>query len=111
MLVIGSFIYLLFSYFFSDVQINKYTDMAAVKDQNAIKEGWVPSILPPSAYEITETHDIDKNELFGNFKYKEKDEANFLKQLTPKTPEIQQWDNFLFKVDTKLNLVQFRNKL
>lgn len=110
MLVFGAFIYLLFSYFFVDIQINKYDDIAAVKDQKAIEHGWVPSIVPLSAYEITETHNIDKNELFGTFKYKEEDEKNFLTHLTTKSEGVQQWGNFLFKVDTKLNLVKFRNQ-
>jgi len=109
MLVFGSFMYLLFSYFFIDIQINKYADVAAIKDQKAIEHGWVPSILPLSAYEITETHDQDKNELFGSFKYKEEDEKNFLKHLSKKKDDILKWNNFLFRVDTKLNFVKFRN--
>jgi len=108
--VVAGLVYLLFSTFFVDVQINKYTDIAAVKDQQAIEKGWIPAILPKSAYEITETHNIDTNELFGSFKYKEKDEASFIKHLTKDNDDVLLWGNFLFKVDTKLNLVKFRNK-
>ncbi len=109
-LIIMGLVYFIFSYFFIDVQINKYADLETVKEQQAIKNGWVPSILPLTAYEITETHNIDTNELFGSFKYKEKDEASFIKHLTKDNDDVLLWGNFLFKIDTKLNLVKFRNK-
>lgn len=110
MLAIMGIVYFLFSYFFADIQINKYADIETVKEQQAITKGWVPSILPLSAYEITETHNIDTNELFGSFKYKEKDEISFTKHLTKADNDVLQWGDFLFKVDTKLNIVKYRNK-
>jgi hypothetical protein len=94
------------------VQINKYQDIEVVKEHQAIQNGWVPAILPDSAYEITETHDLDKNTLFGNFKYKEQDEAGLMEHLTVKEDmnNTLVWGNFLFKVDKELNKVQYRNK-
>jgi hypothetical protein len=110
--VFAASIYLLFSFFFSDVQINKYSSIAAVKEQGAIDRGWVPSILPKSAYEITETHDLDKNELFGSFKYKDTDEKAFLQQLSPINDEkrTMYWEDFLFRIDKEKNLVKYRNR-
>ena len=110
LLIIIGLVYFIFSYFYIDVQINKYADIETVREQQAIEKGWIPSILPLSAYEITETHDIDTNEIFGSFKYKEKDETNFMNHLTKDNSDVLLWGNFLFKVDTKLNLVKFRNK-
>jgi len=110
MLIIFGLLYFVFSYFFGDVQINKYDNIETVKEQQAIEKGWVPSILPLSAYEITETHNIDTNEIFGSFKYKKEDETNFINHLTKDSGDVLLWENFLFKVDTKLNLVKFRNK-
>ncbi len=109
---IAGLIYLLFSVFFVDVQINKYSDIAAVKDQKAVQHGWIPGILPESAYDIAETHNIDKNTLFGSFKYKEEDEEAFLKHLSPMNDEKQTmyWENFLFRVDKEKNLVKYRNR-
>jgi len=111
-IVVAGLVYLLFSAFFLDVQINKYTDLAAVKDQQAIQKGWVPSILPKSAYEITETHDLDKNTLFGSFKYKEEDETAFLTHLFPVNDEkkTMYWEDFLFRVDKEKNIVKYRNR-
>ncbi len=111
LLVVAGLVYLLFSTFFVDVQINKYQDKATVIDQEAIKNGWVPSILPKSAFNIAETHDLDKNTVFGSFKYKENDEQSFMQHLTALHDEkqTQSWENFLFRVDTKKNIVKFRN--
>jgi hypothetical protein len=110
--VVAGLVYLLFSTFFVDVQINKYTDIAAVKDQQAIEKGWIPAILPKSAYEITETHDLDKNTLFGSFKYKEQDEKAFLTYLFPLNDEKKTlyWEDFLFRVNKEKNIVKFRNR-
>jgi hypothetical protein len=111
-IVVAGLVYLIFSMFFVDVQINKYTDIATVKEQKAMQKGWVPSILPESAYEITETHDINKNTLFGSFKYKEPDEKAFLTHLFPINDEkkTMYWEDFLFRVDKEKNLVKYRNR-
>lgn len=97
---------------FSDVIINKYPDYASVVENNATEYGWVPSILPKSAYDIAETHDLDKNELYGSFYYKEPDETGFMNNLTsmPDMNNTLEWGNFLFKVDAEKNHVKYRNK-
>ena len=104
-------IYVVFIQRYSNVQINKYEDIEVVKKNKAIQEGWVPAILPYSAYEITETHDPDANTLFGSFQYKEKDEAGFMDHLTVQEElnNTFKWGNFLFKVDKESNHVQYRN--
>ena len=108
-LVLG---YVVFMQRYSDVQINKYEDIEVVKENKAIQNGWIPAILPDSAYEITETHNLDANTLFGNFKYKEQDEAGLMEHLTVKQDmdKTLEWGDFLFKVDKELNYVQYRNK-
>lgn len=105
-------IYVVFIQRYSNVQINKYEDIEVVKKNKAIQNGWVPAILPDSAYEITETHDPEANTLFGSFKYKELDEAGLMEQLTVKddVKNILEWGNFLFSVDKELNQVKYRNK-
>lgn len=115
LLLIVSFLvlgYVVFTQRYSDVQINKYEDIDVVKENKAIQNGWVPAILPDSAYEITETHDLDKNTLFGSFKYKENDEEKFIKNLTVVNDmnNTLEWGIFFFRVDKKLNQVKFRNR-
>ncbi|MEA1954746.1 MAG: hypothetical protein U9O24_10185 [Campylobacterota bacterium] len=115
LLLIVSFLvlgYVVFTQRYSDVQINKYEDIEVVKENKAIKKGWVPAILPDSAYEITETHNLDTNTILGKFNYKEQDEAVFMKHLTLKDgmDDTLEWEDFLFKVDKKSNHVQYRNK-
>ncbi len=112
LVVIAGVVYFLFSSFFADVQINKYEDIEVVKKQKAIQNGWIPAILPKSSYEITETHDIDANTLFGSFKYKEEDEESFMQNLMGMDDDKKTlfWENFLFRVDKTKNIVKFRNR-
>lgn len=112
LLAFGVLVFIMLYTTFDDVQINKYPTIDEVKEDTAIQKGWVPAILPDSAYEIAETHDLDKNTLFGSFNYKEEDEAKLMENLTPlgENNETFQWENFLFKVDTGKNKVQYRNK-
>ena len=115
LLLIVSFLvlgYVVFTARYSDVQINKYEDIEVVKENKAIQNGWVPAILPNSAYEITETHDPAANTLFGSFKYKEQDEAGLMEHLTVKQGKDNtlEWGDFLFRVDKTLNYVKYRNK-
>ena len=100
--------YFVLTNYYTDVQINKYKDIQVVKENQVIQKGWIPAILPESAYDIVETHDLDANTLFGSFYYKEKDEAGLMEQLTvkPDTNNTYEWGNFLFKVDKKSKRVK-----
>ena len=112
MLAFFGLFYFALSSYYSDVQINKYEDREVVLENQIIEKGWIPSILPKSAYEIRETHNIDDNTLFGSFNYKEHDEAALMQHLTVK-PDMNntlEWGSFLFQVDKEKNYVQFRNK-
>jgi len=111
-LLVAASIYLLFSAFVQDFEVNKYKDAQAVRDHKAIVEGFIPGILPPSAYDIAETHGKDVPGVFGSFAYKEADEAALLSQLTPSQEGngTMQHGEFLFRVDREKNLVKFRDK-
>ena len=113
--MLGFFVLVYFTliHYFPDTQINKYPDIQTVMENNATQNGWIPAILPESAYDIAETHDLNANTLFGSFKYKEKDEEKFMENLTvvDDMNNTLEWGNFLFKVDKKLNNVKYRNKI
>ena len=104
--------YFVLTNYYTDVQINKYKDIQVVKENQVIEKGWIPAILPESAYDIVETHDLDTNTVLGSFYYKEKDEAGLMKHLSVKedTNNTLEWGNFLFKIDKKFNYVKYRNK-
>jgi len=112
LLAFGALVFFILYSTFEDVQINKYPTMEEVKEDNALDRGWIPAVLPDSAYEISETHDIDTNQLFGSFNYKEPDEKKLLEQLIiiPDTNGTMEWGNFLFKIDKENNHVKYRNK-
>jgi hypothetical protein len=111
-LFVSLLLYIVLVQYFGDVEINKYTNRDAVLQYKIIEKGWVPAILPKSAYDISETHDIDTNELFGSFYYYDIDEAKLFSKLKllSDTNETYQWGNFLFKVDREKNYIQYRNK-
>ena len=105
-------VFFMLKYYFSDTIINKYPDVESVKKESAIQQGWVPALLPDSAYDIEETHDIDSNQLFGRFYYKEADEAVIVQKLTP-VPDMNQtyqWGAFLFRINKEKNEVRYRNR-
>lgn len=104
-------VYFMLTNYFTDVQINKYPDIQAVKQDHAIEKGWIPAILPESAYNIEETHDLESNQLFGSFQYKKRDESAIVGKLAP-LPDMNatyRWGDFFFKIDTEKHLVKFRN--
>ncbi len=105
-------IFLLINQNFEDMQISKYESLEEVKENAAIKGGWIPAILPASSYDIVESHDLGTNTIFGSFKYKEKDEETFMQNLTDlnSADDMLEWENFIFKIDKNINKVNFRNK-
>ena len=103
-------IYLVLTSYFPNTEINKYDSLETVQTKKVIEKGWIPKILPASAYDIVETHDIDTNVVFGKFSYKEKDEKEFLSKLK-ESNEMYEGEKFLFKIDTEKNRVDFRNKI
>ena len=109
MKVIFTILFILFLLGCSDSQQNYYKNKDAIVKDNAIQRGWIPSIIPDSAYEIEEKHDLDTNIIKGSFQYNEKDENIFLNKLT-KSNEQFMWKDFVFTIDTKNNNVEFRNK-
>ncbi len=102
-------VYFLLTKYFPDVTINKYDSLAAVEEQKAIENGWIPKNIPSSAYDIVETHDIETNTTVGKFSYQEEDEESFFSQLSLEG-EVYVAEGFLFKVDKEANLVKFKNK-
>jgi hypothetical protein len=106
-------LYWLLSAFVQDFEVNKYADMQAVRDQNALARGYLPALLPPSAYDIAETHDPDSDNVYGKFSYKESDETALMAKLTPLHDGngTLKWKGFWFRIDREKNLVQFRNAL
>ena len=111
LLIFGILVFLMLSYYFTDIQINKYENIQQVKEDKAIQRGWVPANLPESAYNIAETHDIDKNQLFGSFYYKKNDEETLMKELVlhKDLNNTYVWKGYLFKIDRKTKHVKYRN--
>lgn len=39
----------------------RYPDFKAAQDNGAVQRGWIPTFMPPSAYDIHDVHDLDSN--------------------------------------------------
>ena len=103
-------VYLLLRSYFPNAEINRYDSFETVQKQKVMEKGWLPRILPLSAYDIVETHDIDTNNIFGKFSYREKDEEDLLTKVK-ESNGIYESEHFLFKIDREKNVVDFRNKI
>ncbi len=103
--------YFAIDHYISDIDVNKYKNVKEVRKDKAIERGWVPAILPKSAYNITEIHDLDTNRLYGRFYYKEKDETLLLQHLEfiEDTNDTYVWQDFLFRLNIQKNIVKYRN--
>ncbi len=94
----------------SDIQKRFYKNKDAIINDSAIQRGWIPSIIPDSAYDIREKYNLDTNALQGSFKYNQKDEIIFLNELTKLNGSLI-WKDFIFSIDIKKNKVEFKNNL
>ncbi len=93
---------------YSDIQTNTYKDKKAVLNDNAIQRGWIPQILPDSAFQIIETHNLDTNKVNGSFQYREKDENTFMNKLENLNGQYT-WEEFQFTIDKTNNKVEFKD--
>ncbi len=71
-----------------------YSTAAATRTDGAVKRGWLPQELPDSAFDITESHDLDSNTGSGSFLFKDADTDSFRAKLQPATPvDVQRLHN------------------
>jgi hypothetical protein len=52
-----------------EVQVNQYPSSEAARAAGAVQRGWVPNVLPSSAVNIIEKHDLDTNQTWGRFQF------------------------------------------
>src|ERR1051326_1973240 len=68
-----------------DTKRNHYSTLDGAKVDGAIQRGWIPAILPQSARDIREEHDLDLNVGSGSFEFNTNDLSVFVSRLTPAT--------------------------
>ncbi len=67
---------------------NAYADYAAAIAADAVGEGrWIPALLPRSATEIAEAHNLDTNEVWLRFRFAAADLASVVAACSPLPPE------------------------
>ena len=60
-----------------------YASSSEARRAGALEKGWLPNVLPPSAVDIWERHDIDTNETWGAFRFATSDAAGLLSAVAP----------------------------
>lgn len=60
-------------YLFSSIEVSHISFSSYVEAQPSIKAGWLPAWLPKSAYDISESHDIDSNISWTKFRFSAKE--------------------------------------
>ena len=98
-----------------------YDDIVADK---SIERGWMPAIIPKSAFHIKESHDIDTNTGQGLFQFRSTDISDFKENLGAEVDsqrrdslrekynlphgEVYQWKKFIFSINWDRNEAEFR---
>ncbi len=79
----------------------RYGSLEEARRDGALARGWVPAVLPESASDIIEFHDLDTNETWGTFKFSPTGSAAFRAALVepgseeqlvaPRRPGVARW--------------------
>lgn len=64
-----------------EAQENRYATYAQARE--SLRRGWLPSMLPSSATEIHEWHELDTNRCFGSFRFDPRDRSPMESTLRP----------------------------
>lgn len=65
----------------------RYATAREAREDGAITRGWLPKELPASAFDISESHDLDSNTGGGTFSFAEGEVESFRTALRPATAE------------------------
>lgn len=66
-----------------DTITNHYANREKAEEAKLFERGWLPSLIPLSAMDITTTNDLDINISEGEFKFDLKETNEFIKNLMP----------------------------
>lgn len=68
---------------FDDNMSVHYATSADARADTAFGHGWLPRVLPDSAFDIAERHNLDTNRGHGTFRFAAKDVESFRASLRP----------------------------
>ncbi len=84
----------------SEIVTKYYPTRAKAEEDNLFEKGWLPSIIPKSATDITTSIDLDINTSKGDFRYAAIETNAFLSHLKPysvSNPDLKQGQSYFAK--------------
>lgn len=66
-----------------ETPVEHYATRAAAEQDGAFRRGWLPTAIPPSAFDIHEVHNLDTNAQAARFRFRTPDLEDFKAQLEP----------------------------
>lgn len=63
-----------------------YSNIDAARKAGAVQKGWIPSVIPESATEIYERHNLDTNRVWMRFRFDRNDIKGLIQQLEEISP-------------------------
>lgn len=99
-------------FFFSSLESNTktYKNLQEAKNDSLFKRGWLPDILPPSAYNINISTNLDTNESKGCFFIKENEFDLFLSKLKLIYDNNYKFNSFTFIINKSTGEVKYTNQ-
>jgi hypothetical protein len=82
----------------SDTVTKHYATRANAEADQLFERGWLPSLIPASARDITTSNDLDTNKSEGEFRYDTKETNEFLRHLKPYSGQklpLSRWQTFV----------------
>lgn len=78
--IVGSFVLgcLSISCRAAEIETNHYATYSDAIEDGAVERGWLPEIIPTSAYDIQEQHNLDTNQVWVKFKIPVEDQSSLL---------------------------------
>ena len=82
----------------SDTVTHHYPTRAKAEADDLFERGWLPSLIPTSARDITTSNNLDINTSEGDFRYDPKETNEFLRHLKPysgQKPTLDRWQTYI----------------
>jgi len=87
-----------------DLAANQYATLVEAREDRLFERGWLPDILPSTAYDIAVENDLDLNRSQGSFSFAPDDFERFHGYVSPVVPPItRKWSSIEAAVESHIS--------